>query len=334
LHGNVIDCMKSLISACKNLDPPIEIGPEWSDFCQQIRDFDDSKKFSPEFAEKVIELYTSEPIKAANARRNEFWLLDSFDKFFEKRSKADQRLNIQVFAEEGYVPNDDDCTLARIRTTGIHVAELEQPIKKDHKYESDKLKFQVVDVGGQRNERRKWINCFDDAKAILFICNLAGYNQVLFEDTTKNRLIESLEVFQKIVTNGAFEDTPIFVFLNKKDIFEKMIKERPLNEVIDHDKTKLFADYGGGTEVQAGIAYVEQLFRARVPVGKEVNFEPVSARVKSDIRNAFSSVKKTLYDMNRQEILDEVASLHKAERANAGGGCCLCGGSKNDATLL
>ena len=35
----------------------------------------------------------------------------------------------------------------------------------------------VVDVGGQRSERRKWIHCFDDVRAIIFLEGLAGYNQ-------------------------------------------------------------------------------------------------------------------------------------------------------------
>lgn len=48
-------------------------------------------------------------------------------------------------------------------------------------------KFSVVDVGGQRSERRKWIHCFDDVKAIIFVVALSGYNQVLFEDTRINR---------------------------------------------------------------------------------------------------------------------------------------------------
>ena len=37
--------------------------------------------------------------------------------------------------------------------------------------------FLVVDVGGQRSERRKWIHCFDDVRAIIFLEGLAGYNQ-------------------------------------------------------------------------------------------------------------------------------------------------------------
>jgi len=56
-----------------------------------------------------------------------------------------------------------------------------------------------VDVGGQRSERRKWIHCFDDVKAIIFLVSLPGYNQVLFEDAGMNRMHESLNLFREVV---------------------------------------------------------------------------------------------------------------------------------------
>lgn len=40
----------------------------------------------------------------------------------------------------------------------------------------------MVDVGGQKSERRKWIHCFQDVTSILFLVSLSGYDQCLVED--------------------------------------------------------------------------------------------------------------------------------------------------------
>lgn len=42
--------------------------------------------------------------------------------------------------------------------------------------------FRLFDVGGQRSERRKWIHCFGDVKAVLFVAALSAYDMFLFED--------------------------------------------------------------------------------------------------------------------------------------------------------
>ncbi len=40
----------------------------------------------------------------------------------------------------------------------------------------------LIDVGGQRSERKKWIRCFDNVNAVLFIASLSDYDQLLEED--------------------------------------------------------------------------------------------------------------------------------------------------------
>lgn len=47
----------------------------------------------------------------------------------------------------------------------------------------------MFDVGGQRDERRKWIQCFNDVTAIIFVCASSSYNLVLWEDNTQNRWV-------------------------------------------------------------------------------------------------------------------------------------------------
>ena len=59
----------------------------------------------------------------------------------------------------------------------------------------------MFDVGGQRDERRKWIQCFNDVTAIIFVTACSSYNMVLREDPSQNRLKESLELFKSIWNN-------------------------------------------------------------------------------------------------------------------------------------
>lgn len=44
-------------------------------------------------------------------------------------------------------------------------------------------------MGGQRSERKKWIQCFDDVRAILYVVALSGYDMFLHEDQTVVNLV-------------------------------------------------------------------------------------------------------------------------------------------------
>ena len=45
----------------------------------------------------------------------------------------------------------------------------------------------MVDVGGQRSERRKWIHCFDHVTGVMFLVAISEYDQWLVEtDTVSN----------------------------------------------------------------------------------------------------------------------------------------------------
>jgi len=79
----------------------------------------------------------------------------------------------------------------------------------------------MVDVGGQRSERRKWLNCFVDISAVLFLVALNEYDMVLEEDNKTNRMEEALKLFTKITGAQWFENTSFILFLNKSELFEQ-----------------------------------------------------------------------------------------------------------------
>ena len=82
----------------------------------------------------------------------------------------------------------------------------------------------MFDVGGQRDERRKWIQCFNDVTAIIFIAAASSYNMTLREDTSQNRLRESLDLFGNIWNNRWLRTISVILFLNKMDQLEEKIK--------------------------------------------------------------------------------------------------------------
>lgn len=52
----------------------------------------------------------------------------------------------------------------------------------------------MVDVGGQRSERRKWIHCFESVTSIMFLVALSEYDQVLVESDN-----EVCNIFYKLL---------------------------------------------------------------------------------------------------------------------------------------
>ena len=123
---------------------------------------------------------------------------------------------------EDYAPTTEDLLRIRVCTTGV----IEAPFKVLMRGHT--LTFKLIDVGGQRSERRKWIHCFENVNAILFVAALSEYNQVLMEDGETNRMEESLKLFESIVNNAFFVETSFILFLNKKDLFTEKLKSFPL----------------------------------------------------------------------------------------------------------
>lgn len=298
LHQNVIDCTKALLYACKKFKYEV-IEEKHKNTAKFIMEFDEGNRISPDQGDEILELFHYEPMQNAYGRRAEFWLLDSCSYYIK---------NLERFCEVGFTPTEEDQVMARIRTTGIVVSMLEQKVKSTTPDSPKVLKFQIVDVGGQRNERKKWIHCFDDVKAILFIENLAGYNQVLFEDAQKNRMYESLELFADITHRHVFQSTPFFLFLNKKDLFESMISDVGLDSC--------FPEFQGGQDLTRSLQYVEYKFREQLPIArrKELMVQVVTGVWKRDIKCAFEEVKKSLIESNKKVIEEEKNKIKKEEK--------------------
>eukprot|EP00296_Roombia_truncata_P000192 JP435857.1.p1 GENE.JP435857.1~~JP435857.1.p1 ORF type:complete len:357 (-),score=105.52 JP435857.1:93-1163(-) len=273
IHINIVQSMKWLINACRKLEIPI------NDSHQEIADriagavFGNGYVLDPDVAADVKKLWTEDSgIASAFSRRSEFQLNDSSEYFFQA---------IDRMASPDYIPTEQDVLRARVRTTGIIEAE----------FDVNNYHFRMFDVGGQRNERRKWIHCFENVTAVMFCVGLSEYDQVLYEDENQNRMKESLLLFDEICNSRWFEKTSMILFLNKKDLFEEKISRVDLKVC--------FPDYTGGLDYKKGLMFIKNEFvKLNKSDTKQVYPHETCATDTSNVRFVFNAVKDIILQEN------------------------------------
>jgi guanine nucleotide-binding protein subunit alpha len=80
--------------------------------------------------------------------------------------------DLDRFFEANYLPTDQDILYAKSRTIGV----------VETVFEVDGWTYRMVDVGGQRSERKKWIRAFDSVGAVIFLASISAYDQCIAED--------------------------------------------------------------------------------------------------------------------------------------------------------
>lgn len=198
--------------------------------------------FGPEMAQHIACLWLDTSIKKAYADKAQYNLFDSCEYFMNK---------VKEIGKDGYIPSADDVYRCRTRTTGI--AQVNFSIKNNQQVHN----FEMYDVGGQRQERRKWIRCFEKVTAIIFVAALSGYNQVVLDEEDGktieiNRMDESLNLFEEIVGTDWFDATSIILFLNKSDLFKQQLPRFPLKDN--------FPDYEGDNSFDDAKTWIENLY--------------------------------------------------------------------------
>lgn len=230
LQKNCLECIQELIRGAEDFEYEFE-NKSSTDDAETLIALDPLSQdyWSDDTAERIDRLWKEEDaIKDAFENRNKLQLLDSCPYLLD---------NVLRFNEDDFKPNNVDVLKSRMRTSGI----------VERTFDVDKDKFKFMDVGGQKNERRKWIHAFESVTAILFIVAISEFDQVLYEDDTKNRMKESMEVFQKICSNKVFKDTAIILLFNKHDVFVEKLKKPEAHDAIK----EVFPEYKGETQEDA-----------------------------------------------------------------------------------
>jgi GTPase SAR1 family protein len=267
IHGNIYESIQNITKASHLLEMPFN--PNISAIAD-IFSAPYSKPLTPDLAEKIEEFYKDETVLEIASKRADYQLLDNTFYFAE---------NIRRICKKNYIPSDADILQARAQSTGVTQLSFAVGGKK----------FVLVDVGGQRSERKKWIHCFDKVNGVVFCVGISAFDQTLYEDNETNRMHEALKLFHEICTSKWFTATAIILFLNKADIFKKKLEDGKSISIA-------FPEFEGGSDYDSSVRYIMAKFRdVEDPVTeekKEIFCHVTTATDTENVRFVFNSVRE------------------------------------------
>lgn len=243
VHNNVIRGAQAIVRAANEGVAGRPLQGEAAALGESLLVLAENAELSEDTAAAIALLWQDADFLAAWDERANFQVLDGWEDF------AKQCHKYPSWGGPQWIPSVADAIRARVRTSGI----------VEERFDIDGINFTLIDVGGQRNERRKWIHCFEGVTAVIFVAAISEYDQVLFEERKKNRLEEALELFDEMANSVWFSNTNLVLFLNKSDLFRAKLCERkvPLNQ------SGLFPDAPLGFDFEEGAAWMKKQFLDR-----------------------------------------------------------------------
>ena len=145
VHLNAIESMFGILQAMEQLSIPLS-HPSHLEF---INSFKEKTKtyvqsgLTLEAAQLMTILWNDAAVQSCFSRSIQYQVNDSTSYFLN---------NLCRISKPDYVPTEQDILKCRVRTTGIN----------ETSFYCKGMLFVMVDVGGQRSQRKKWLHCFDD----------------------------------------------------------------------------------------------------------------------------------------------------------------------------
>ncbi|KAG8519136.1 Guanine nucleotide-binding protein subunit alpha-11 [Galemys pyrenaicus] len=277
VYQNIFTAMQAMIRAMETLKILYKYEQNKAN-ALLVREVDVEKvtTFEPRYVSAIKTLWGDPGIQECYDRRREYQLSDSAKYYLT---------DVDRIATSGYLPTQQDVLRVRVPTTGI----IEYP------FDLENIIFRMVDVGGQRSERRKWIHCFENVTSIMFLVALSEYDQVLVESDNENRMEESKALFRTIITYPWFQNSSVILFLNKKDLLEDKIL---YSHLVDY-----FPEFDGPQrDAQAAREFILKMFVDLNPDSDKIIYSHFTCATDTEnIRFVFAAVKDTILQLNLKE---------------------------------
>ncbi|KAM4635188.1 guanine nucleotide-binding protein G(q) subunit alpha-like isoform 1-T2 [Polymixia lowei] len=277
VYQNIFTAIQAMIHAMNTLQIPYKYEHNKAHASTVIEvDVEKVTTFTNPYVDAIKSLWNDPGIQECYNRKREYQLSDSAKYYLDALDRI---------ANASYVPTQQDVLRVRVPTTGI----IEYP------FDLQNVVFRMVDVGGQRSERRKWIHCFEKVTSIMFLVALSEYDQVLVESVNENRMEESKALFRTIITYQWFKESSVILFLNKIDLLEEKIM---FSHLVDY-----FPEYDGPQrDIQVGKEFILKMFVDLNPDTDKIIYSHFTCATDTEnIRFVFHAVKDYILQLNLKE---------------------------------
>eukprot|EP01083_Nonionella_stella_P110940 325027_1 len=198
-----------------------------------------------DMAQKIKLLWADPGIKETFRLRYKYHLQENVHYFLD---------NVVDIAQEEYTPGFDDYMRFALPSTGFTEKVLTSRVGAYGQW-----CFRIVDVGGGRSERKKYLSSASTADGfdmMVFVVALNEYNKTCFEDSSSNRLHESLSLFRRLCEDDNWNALRRIIILNKYDLFQETIVDTPITVCFDDFPTNDKSPY----DEEHVIAFIQSKF--------------------------------------------------------------------------
>ncbi|CAI2319768.1 unnamed protein product [Caenorhabditis sp. 36 PRJEB53466] len=258
---NIIQGMAAVLRTMKQLNLVFEDDSQHSQMYPEEEELPISPDFNltvSEAANEVIRVSENDPgmipfDKTTAKALKKLWA----SPIFQLALKEGERFGIFTTSLAHYMSKFGDINVGGEEIDDVHLLHVREPTKSPNGVTELNLRvgtrpFHITNLAGQRSQRRRWWEYFDDIHVTIFISAINQYDQVLMEDETINRLKQSMSLYGRIVNSQFLRKTPMILLLNKCDSFEKKVKETSIKTA--------FPDYTGADEFKESFMYIKDAF--------------------------------------------------------------------------
>ncbi|KAM4719584.1 guanine nucleotide-binding protein subunit alpha-14-like [Anableps anableps] len=275
---NIIIAIQALIEAMRTLNINY-LDKQNIGYADKLKEVDEIQVKTLETwqVDAIKRVWNDHGVQQCYNRRREFQLSDSAKYYLSDMDRI---------TAPGYLPTLQDILRVRVPTSGII----------EYLFDMKNAIFRMVDVGGQRSQRKKWIHCFENVTSIIFLAALNEYDQVLYESEKDNRMAESLALFKTIISSQWFQESSTILFLNKTDLLEEKIRTSHL--------ARYFPDYKGPSgDAESAKTFIERMYiDLHKNRHKPLYTHFTCATDTENIRVVFRSVKDTIFLENMNSL--------------------------------